>query len=236
MDPQHQPVKVDWYRSPVSREQLQALNQRSNFKGWLQTGGYLGLLALTGTLAVASAGRLPWPVVVLLCFIHGMFWAFLINGFHEFVHNSVFQTKSLNWFFARLFAFLGWHNPYEFWSSHTEHHKYTLHPPDDLEVVLPVDLSLKGFLSTGFVNPVGLWQTLSKTIRVAGGKLRGPWENSLFPEAAGKEKRQPGPMGTSIARRSCDHHSGVDRNALVDAAGHHDLRALLWRMAALPLQ
>ena len=177
------------YRSPITSAQLQTLNRRSDFMGFLQTAGYLGLLAFTGTLAFASAGRLPWPVVVLLCFIHGMFWAFLINGFHEFVHNSVFETKSLNWFFARVFAFLGWHNPYEFWASHTEHHKYTLHPPDDLEVVLPVDLSLKGFLKTGFINPIGLWQTLSKTIRIARGKLQGPWENSLFPDAAGKEKR-----------------------------------------------
>ena len=189
MEASHQPVTVAWYRSPVSREQLRALNQRSDYRGFLQTGGYLGLLALTGTVACASAGRLPWPLVVLLFFLHGMFWAFLINGFHEFVHNSVFETKSLNWFFARVFAFLGWHNPYEFWASHTEHHKYTLHPPDDLEVVLPVDLSLKGFLKTGFINPVGLWQTLSKTIRIARGKLQGPWENSLFPESAVKQKR-----------------------------------------------
>ena len=236
MDSPYQPVRVAWYRSPVSRDELQALNQRSDLRGFLQTAGYLGLLAFTGTVAFVAAGRLPWPVVVLLCFIHGMFWAFLINGFHEFVHNSVFETKSLNWFFARVFAFLGWHNPYEFWASHTEHHKYTLHPPDDLEVVLPVDLSLKGFLKTGFINPIGLWQTLSKTIRIARGNLQGPWENSLFPEASRKRKTQPGAMGAPAARRSRNNHSCVDRDALVDAAGRHDIRAVLWRMAALPLQ
>ncbi|MGA8288007.1 MAG: hypothetical protein WB950_04860, partial [Acidobacteriaceae bacterium] len=78
MDAPHQPVRVAWYRSPISSVQLQALNQRSDFWGFLQTAGYLGLLAFTGTLAFASAGRLPWPLVALLCFIHGMFWAFLI--------------------------------------------------------------------------------------------------------------------------------------------------------------
>ena len=116
MQAEHTTVKVAWYRSPVSREQLQALNQRSDFQGFLQTGGYLGLLALTGTIAYISAGRIPWPIVVLLFFFHGMCWAFLINGFHEFVHNSVFATKTLNWFFARVFAFLGWYNPYQFWT------------------------------------------------------------------------------------------------------------------------
>jgi fatty acid desaturase len=165
-----------------------------------------------------------------------MCWAFLINGFHEFVHNSVFETKSLNWFLARVFAFLGWLNPYEFWASHTEHHKYTLHPPDDLEVVLPVDLSLKSFLKTGFINPVGLWQTLSKTIRIARGKLQGPWENSLFPDDDGREKRSL----VRWARLLLAGHATIILvsigNALVDAARRHDVRAVLWRMAALPLQ
>lgn len=190
MEADLQRAKVVWYRSPVRREQLQTFNQRSDFRGFLQTGGYLGLLALTGCAAYFSAGRLPWPLVVLLFFFHGTCWAFLINGFHEFVHNSVFETKSLNWFFARVFAFLGWYNPYQFWASHTEHHKYTLHPPADLEVVLPADLSLKGFLKCAFVNPVGFWTTLSKSIRIARGKLEGPWENALFPPTAVAEKRQ----------------------------------------------
>ena len=63
--------KIAWYRSPVSRNPLQFLNERSDLKGSLQTGGFLGLLALTGSAACFSAGRLPWPFVVLLFFIHG---------------------------------------------------------------------------------------------------------------------------------------------------------------------
>ena len=43
--------KISWYRSPVDRETLAALNQRSDWKGLLQTGGYLGLLALTAAAA-----------------------------------------------------------------------------------------------------------------------------------------------------------------------------------------
>jgi fatty acid desaturase len=185
-----QPVRVAWYRSPVTREQLQQLNQRSNFKGSLQTAGYLGLLAATGIAASFAWGRLAWPYVGLLFFVHGMFWAFIINGFHEFVHNSVFETKSVNVFFAHLFAFLGWYNPYEFWASHTEHHKYTLHPPADLEVVLPVKLTLGGFLEFAFVNPRLFWFTLRKTIRLACGRLEGPWENALFPPEAVRERRR----------------------------------------------
>jgi hypothetical protein len=43
--------KINWYRSPVDRETLAALNQRSDWLGLLQTLGHLGLLALTGAAA-----------------------------------------------------------------------------------------------------------------------------------------------------------------------------------------
>jgi fatty acid desaturase len=88
-------LRVQWYRSPVSRENLRELNKRSDLKGLLQTGGFLAVLALTGSAAYFSAGRLPWPVVVLLFFFHGTCWQFLINGFHELVHDSVFKTQWL---------------------------------------------------------------------------------------------------------------------------------------------
>lgn len=190
MDPRDPALKIAWYRSPVSREQLQAFNRRSDFRGFLQTAGYLGLLAATGVAACFAWGRLAWPYVALLFFIHGMGWAFVINGFHEFVHSSVFQTKSLNTFFAHVFAFMGWYNPYEFWASHTEHHKFTLHPPQDLEVVLPVKLTLPGFLEFAFINPRLFWFTLAKTVRLARGRLHGPWENALFPPDF-PEKKKP---------------------------------------------
>ena len=75
--------KVAWYRSPVTRQQLQSLNARSNFEGALQTGGFLALLAITGSAAIYSAGRFPWPLVVLLFFIHGTCWRFLLHRLLE---------------------------------------------------------------------------------------------------------------------------------------------------------
>ena len=187
---ERQELRVPWYRSPVTRAQLQTLNRRSDFKGFLQTGGYLGLLSITGSAAYFAAGRVAWPVVVLLFFFHGMCWSFLNNGFHELVHNSVFKTRFLNRVFLRVFAFLCWQNHHYFWASHMEHHKYTLHPPDDLEVVLPIKFTLRGFLEGAFVSPVGLWNSISDTARLAFGKLKGPWENALFAESEPEERRQ----------------------------------------------
>lgn len=176
--------KIAWYRSPVSKEALAALNTRSDLQGLLQTLGHLGLLALTGGAAIYATGRYPWPVVLLILFLHGTGFAFLLNGFHELCHKSVFKTKSLNTFFLHIISFLSWNHPVMFWASHQEHHKYTLHPPEDLEVVLPIKLTLKSFLKSALINPWDFYGRLKFFIRLSQGKLVGEWENYLFPPAA----------------------------------------------------
>jgi fatty acid desaturase len=181
--------KIHWYRSPVDRETLNTLNQRSDSKGLLQTLGHLGLLVLTGTAAWFAAEQLGWPALLLVLFVHGTFYAFLLNGFHELCHSTVFKSKWLNTFFLYLFSFLGWYNPILFWASHQEHHKYTLHPPDDLEVVLPVELTLKSFLKSAVVNPWGFYGRLKGVVRLSRGRLEGEWEHALFP-ASDPAKRQ----------------------------------------------
>ena len=190
LNPESGISRIPWYRCRVSREELATLNQRSDFKGFLQTGGFLGVLAVTGYAAWFAIGRLAWPWVVLLFFFHGMCWQFLINGFHELIHDSVFRTKWLNRVFLYIFAFLSWWNPFQFWASHTEHHKYTLHPPRDLEVVLPVKFSIKGFLQGAIISPAGFWFSLSSNVKMALGRIEGPWDNALFPESKPKERRQ----------------------------------------------
>jgi len=181
--------KVDWYRSPVDREAMAALNQRSDWKGSLQTLGFLGLLALTGAAAWYASIRFLPVVFLLLVFLHGTFWAFLLNAFHEFCHRTVFKTKFLNAFFLQVVSFLSWNNPYQFWTSHQEHHKYTLFPPDDLEVVLPVKLTFAAFLKTVCVNPWDFYTRLRGFFRWSAGRLEGEWENAIFPESARELRR-----------------------------------------------
>lgn len=181
--------KINWYRSPVDRALLAELNQRSDLLGLLQTLGHLGLLGLTGTGAWLAVQAQAWLLLLPILFLHGTFYAFLLNGFHELCHRSVFRTKWLNEFFLRVFSFLGWYNHLLFWASHQEHHKYTLHPPDDLEVVLPVEIKLRSFLQTAVVNPWGFYKRLRGVVRLALGRLEGEWEHALFP-AENPQKRQ----------------------------------------------
>jgi fatty acid desaturase len=189
MAPRSTERRIPWYRSPVPRDALSALNQRSDGKGLAQTLGHLGLLVLTGAAAWYAAFRLPLIVFLLVLYVHGALWAFLLNGFHELCHKTVFKTKSLNTFFLYLVSFLSWYNPVLFWASHQEHHKFTLHPPDDLEVVLPARLTVADFLKAAIVNPWDFWGRLKGYVRLSMGKLEGEWENALFPPAAVAERR-----------------------------------------------
>lgn len=180
---------IKWYRCQVSKDDLAKLNQRSDFWGFLQTVGFLAVLATTGTAAFLSAEYLPWYATVLLVFVHGTCWHFLINGFHELIHDSVFKTRALNRVFLWIYSFLGPYNHIGFWASHTEHHKFTLHPPDDLEVVLPQKYSIRNFLKGAFVNIWGPWQFLKGNLRLSMGRLEGKWEHHLFDDLP-KERRQ----------------------------------------------
>jgi len=185
-----QAKSIDWYRVPVEQAALKAIYKRSDFMGFLQTGGYLGLLIVTGGLSLYSVKHFPWPLALLMFFVHGMCYAFMINAVHELLHDTVFKTKSLNKLFAHVFAFLGWINHYAFDASHVRHHRSTLHPPDDLEVVVPIQFTVKDFIKSSFVNPWGILWVVKNTLRMAQGKFQGDWELKLFPKDR-PDKRRP---------------------------------------------
>jgi fatty acid desaturase len=184
-------TRIGWYRTPLDRELLNRLNTRSDFRGWIEVLGHLGILAGTGGLAFYAAANWPLWTLIPIVFLHGTVSAFSINGVHELVHRTVFRTRALNTWFARVFAFLGWINHEAFYASHVRHHQYTLHPPDDLEVVLPIRLMAKQFLKFGFVNWQGPLGTLKYHWRIARGDFQGEWELALFPPDEPEKRRAP---------------------------------------------
>jgi fatty acid desaturase len=186
---------IRWYRSPIDQPTLKALYRRSDAKGFAQTLGYLGLLCVSASLAVFSAYHWPWWVTVALVFLHGTFFAFQINAVHELGHFTVFKTRSLNVFFEHVFAFLGWINHRLFFASHSRHHHSTLHPPDDLEVVVPIKINFRDFLRSGIVNVTGPYHAVKFLLRIARGQFQGEWELFLFPED--RPDLRKGPMAWS---------------------------------------
>jgi fatty acid desaturase len=182
--------EVRWYRVPLDREKMRELARRTDGEGLLQSLGFLLLLAVTGTAAWLAWGRLPWYLVALILFVHGTFFAFLLNGFHELVHGTVFKTKALNAIFLRIYSFLSWNSHIAFRASHTRHHLNTLHPPYDLEVVLPIQLKPAGFLLAAIVDVVGIYGVIRDSILLSFGVVRGEWQLHLFPPSD-KAARRP---------------------------------------------
>jgi fatty acid desaturase len=175
---------ISWYRSPLLSREFKALHERSDLKGFAQSLGHLGLLCLTGGTIVLGFGHISWLVLVPLIFLHGMIFAFMINAVHELGHGTVFKTKFWNEFFVRIYAFFGWINFEHFSLSHARHHRYTLHQPDDLEVVLPIKVIMIDILKQGIVNYKGPYYTIKETIRVARGKFSDcGWEKTILPES-----------------------------------------------------
>jgi len=183
---------INWYRTKIPAAEMKKLHERSDAKGAVQTLGYLAVLLGFGVAAWYSFNHWPWYATAGLVFLYGMVNAFLINAVHELGHGTVFASKWLNAFFCRVFAFLGWINHETFASSHIRHHRYTLHPPDDLEVVLPVKLAVWHALQTGIVNPLRFFrESLADTVRIARGKFRGEWELTLYPESDPDSRKAP---------------------------------------------
>lgn len=182
---------ISWYRSPLPPGELRRLHEKSDWLGAAQTLGYLAALALPAALAAATLGRVHWALTAALLFAYGTAAHFLINGVHELVHGTVFRTRGWNTFFAHILAFLGWINHEMFQASHVRHHRYTLHPPDDLEVRLPIHLAARDWLKAAVFDLPALRWSLANTWRIARGRFQGDWEMTLFPPDRPELRRAP---------------------------------------------
>ena len=136
-------LRVDWYRCPTRPGLLRELSRRSDAQGWFQAGGHLALFIITASLVFYSWSQELWLAFLLALFCHGTVTTFFRGvAPHELGHGTVFKTKWLNKFFMYLFSLIGWWDHFDYASSHTYHHRYTLHPEGDREVLLPIEPSL----------------------------------------------------------------------------------------------
>ena len=136
-------LRVDWYRCPTRPGLLRELSRRSDAQGWFQAGGHLALFIFTGSLVFYFWSQELWLAFLLALFCHGTVTSFFRGvAPHELGHGTVFKTKWLNRFFMYLFSLIGWWDHFDYASSHTYHHRYTLHPEGDREVLLPIEPTL----------------------------------------------------------------------------------------------
>jgi len=184
--------RIQWYRTPLPKETLAALNAKSDAKGFVQAVGHLAIILSGSAAALYGAANSLWWLMALGLFVHGTAISFCINAVHELDHKCVFKTQWLNPFFARIFAFPQWIHYDHFYTSHMRHHQFTLHPPDDLEVVLPLKVLTINFFKYGFINPnnLAMQGPIKGCLRLMKGRFEGEWETKLYP-ADQPEKAEP---------------------------------------------
>ena len=210
-------VDVTWYRCGIERSKLLALLERSDLQGLIQAGGHLALFACTGLLATYFFEQQLWFAMALSLLAHGTVTSFFSGiAVHELGHGTVFRTKWLNAVFLRLFSLIGWWNHYEYAMSHTYHHRFTLHPRGDQEVVLPRYPSLEpayliqlfSFNVFGGLESVGFLPTVKATVTTAWGRYRtdkGQWHRIIYAGAPETERRR----AVNWARSILAFHIGV---------------------------
>ena len=171
-------LRVKWYRSPIDPGLLRQLMRRSDLQGWWQTLGVIGYLTGTALLSYHFFAQGQWAAFAVSLFAYGTFACFLGAASHELDHGTVFRTKALNRFFLRLFSLITWFNPHDYALSHTYHHRYTLHPDGDREVVLPQSAAVRALFVlqmfcinlTGGLGSDGLIFRVRDTVRTALGR------------------------------------------------------------------
>ena len=191
-------LRVKWYRSPIDPAVLRRLMQRSDLRGAFQAVGHLALAAATGALTYYLFTQRLWAAFALALLFHGGVTSFFFAACHELDHGTVFKTKWLNRLFLRIYAFLAWFNYHDYALSHTYHHRYTLHPDGDREVVLPKTPSLRALylLQLCSFSVTGGFESNGLIPLVHG--VSAPRSGS----SQGRRAAAPGPVGGS-ARRGC---------------------------------
>ena len=187
--------------------------RRSDLQGAFQAVGHLALFAGTGALTYFFFVQQMWIGVALALFAHGTVGSFFrgLAG-HELSHGTVFRTKWLNAVFLRIYSLLGWWNFREYAMSHTHHHRYTLHPRGDREVLLPRNPSLKaGYLLQLFTFNVfgglesnGLIPVVRDIIKTTLGQYDREWIEALYADHPGPRKQ-----AVTWARLILLFHAGV---------------------------
>jgi fatty acid desaturase len=175
--------KIRWYHSPVPKEVLKNLTQRSDAKGCIQILSQLLITTSAGIITYISFQKFSLWVSIPIFFIYSTIHSFLgLSGAgHELCHKTVFKTKFWNEFFMKIVAFLSWTDYVFFRASHVRHHQYTVHKGLDLEVVLPLKFSRWQWLFLFTFNLPGLVNNIKTIIRRSLGILTTEWELRLYP-------------------------------------------------------
>lgn len=133
--------------SPLSRDELRTLQQRSDGRGVLRLAGHLIAIAGTGALYAASLARSSHVALSLACgTLFGFTLVTMFAAMHESVHRTAFKTRWLNDLVAWLAGLLSFYNSTFYRYYHGWHHRFTQLPGKDPELEDEKPKSFAGYL------------------------------------------------------------------------------------------
>ena len=98
-------LRIKWYRCPIETAHLHALLQRSDWRGFKQAGGHLGMWLLTAATVYLCWQLEAWLPMIIALLAHGVVSSFFIGvAPHELGHGTVFRTPILNRVFLYIFS------------------------------------------------------------------------------------------------------------------------------------
>ena len=93
-------LRIQWYRSPIAKEDLRELTMKTDLKGFIQAGGHFLIIILTGLITYFFWLHSAWGYFLIALFLHGTASSFLKGvAPHELGHGTVFRTRKYNKFF-----------------------------------------------------------------------------------------------------------------------------------------
>ncbi len=204
-------------RDLISAARLKALSVKSDWRGFLRLGSYVGAVALSGTTLAASWGTL-WALPAFA--VHGTLLNFLYAGQHELSHWTVFRTKGLNEFFGRLFGFVLLY-PRDFDQvQHFAHHRFTQDWVRDGELARP-RYTLGSYL-LWMLGPSYWYTRARRLVRFSLGRIDEPY----LPAS-----RRPG-----LIREARWHLTGYALIAALSAAAMSPLALEVWLLPMLAMK
>jgi fatty acid desaturase len=124
--------------SPIAKDELALLQQRSDARGLLRLAGHLIVIAGAAALHTFSLHRSPSLLIhAASALVLGFPLVTMFATMHECVHKTAFKSRWLNdavGFFAGLLSF---YNSTFYWPYHVWHHRYTQLPGQDPELEDP---------------------------------------------------------------------------------------------------
>jgi fatty acid desaturase len=172
-------ASAQWYQTPLPRQTLKELMQRSDAPAIRDTAIWLGALALS-----LAGGIYFWPtsLCVPFFFVYGTLYGSASDSrWHECGHRTAFKTVWMNDVVYEIASFMLMRNPVTWRWSHARHHTDTIIVGRDAEIAVmrPPDLVR---LVLNYFGIVDVWHSLPTLVRNAAGILSDN-EKSFIPES-----------------------------------------------------